>query len=665
MIQRILNSRNFVACLLAAATGMALYFELPFPTGNVFLHLMALRAPLVREGLFYSYNLFLFTTPYIAYSILLSGLYVFGLTVHKRIRAGKLPPYPDPSKRDDLFLVLGEVHNKRKPIASETPHWLTIPERALFTGTAIIGAIGTGKTSCCMYPFAEQILAYRASDIEKRIGGLVLEVKGDFCHKVREILDRYGRVEDYIEIGLGSEYRYNPLNNDLDAYALAYNIASLLNNLFGRGKEPFWQQAYTNLVKFIILLHKVAYNYVTLFDVYECAISPVVLERKLKEAERRLGESDSVLVSEDNYLKHPRDLEPFEFRLNTELGLYKAKSSAGLLAVLKEKNIAFEILNESAKTNVSQDKREQLEAVKRWFYNDWQRIDPKLRTSIVEGISVFLSLFDDNPVVKRTFCPPAECYDPVANRDFKFGRPLPSFSWLIENGKLCSLNFPAVMNAGLAKALGVMMKLDFERAVLNRIPQIEAHPEQYFRQVLFLCDEYHHFATVGESEPTGDEKFFSLSRQPKCIPIIATQSISSLKSALPGETWRTLLQTFRTKIFLALSDDFSARTASDLCGREDRFKVSYNLSESGHDARVSLLTGKALSQRANITASKSYSTQTDFRFDMKTFMELRNAQAVTLAYDGSNPKPPMFCYLKPYYNDPNKSYFVQVAEGEL
>jgi hypothetical protein len=231
-----------------------------------------------------------------------------------------------------------------------------------------------------------------------------LEVKGDFCHKVREILDRHGRAEDYIEIGLGSEYRYNPLHNDLDAYALAYNIASLLNNLFGRGKEPFWQQAYTNLVKFIILLHKVAYNYVTLFDVYECAISPVVLERKLKEAERRLGESDSVLVSEDNYLKHPRDLEPFAFRLNTELGLYKTKSSAGLLAVLKDKNIAFEILNESAEATLSQDKREQLEAVKRWFYNDWQRIEPKLRTSIVEGISVFLSLFDDSPVVKRTFC---------------------------------------------------------------------------------------------------------------------------------------------------------------------------------------------------------------------------------------------------------------------
>jgi len=210
-----------------------------------------------------------------------------------------------------------------------------------------------------------------------------------------------------------------------------------------------------------------------------------------------------------------------------------------------------------------------------------------------------------------------------------------------------------------------MMKLDFERAVLNRVPQIEAYPEQYFRQVFFICDEYQHFATVGENEPTGDEKFFSLSRQAKCIPIIATQSISSLKSSLPGETWRTLLQTFRTKIFLALSDDFSAKIASELCGKEDQLKIGYNLSETGHDTHVSLLTGKAQSNRANLTTSKTYYQQSDYRFDMKTFTELRNAQSVTIAYDGLNPMPPMFCYLKPYFNDPNKSYFRQAADGEL
>jgi hypothetical protein len=134
---------------------------------------------------------------------------------------------------------------------------------------------------------------------------------------------------------------------------------------------------------------------------------------------------------------------------------------------------------------------------------------------------------------------------------------------------------------------------------------------------------------------------------------------------LPGESWRVLLQTFRTKIFLALADDFSAKIASQLCGREDRFKVAYNLAETGHDTRINLVTGKALSNRANITTSKSYIQQSDYRFDMKIFAELRNAQSVTIAYDGTNPIAPTFCYLKPYYNDPNKSYFEQASDGEL
>jgi hypothetical protein len=644
---------------------MALYFRLPFPEQNLFLRILSLRSPSVFYFLKYTSTLFLFSTSYIAYSLALSGLYIFALKAKRRFRAGRLPSYPDPRARDELFLVVGEVHETRKLGPAENPRWLVIPDKGLFTGIAIVGAVGSGKTSCCMYPFANQILAYHATDPEKCIGGLVLEVKGDFCHKVRGILSRHGRVDDYIEISLHSEYRYNPLHNDLDAYALAYNIASLLNNLFGRGKEPFWQQAYTNLVKFIILLHKVAYGYVTLFDVYESTISPEVLEKHILEAERRLAETDSVLLTQEVYLEQARELEPFHFRLDPESRQYKACLTPGLAALLKDKGIPWEAESVVGRTPVSLERKEQLEAVKRWFYNDWHRIEPKLRTSIVEGISVFLSLFDDSPSVKRTFCPPAQCYDPEANFDFRYGKPLPSFRWLIENGKVCALNFPVAMNAGLAKALGVMMKLDFERAVLSRIPDMEAHPDKHFREVLFICDEYQHFATVGESEPTGDEKFFSLSRQPKCIPVIATQSISSLKSSLPGETWRTLLQTFRTKIFLALSDEFSARTASELCGREDKLKVSYNLSESGHDARVSLLTGKALSHKANITASKSYNTHTDFRFDMKTFTELRNALSVTLAYDGSNPIPPLFCHLKPYYNDPDKSYFEQLADGEL
>jgi hypothetical protein len=664
-MQRVLESRAFLAAILAMVTGLFLFYTRAFPDDQVFLRVISARAPEAFLSFKYLYYTFLFSTPYLVYSGALSGLYIFTLKAKRRIEPERLPVYPDPHTRSDLFLVVGEVHNPRKPMPAKQPYWLTIPERGLFTGVAIFGAVGSGKTTCCMYPFAEQILAYRASDPVKRIGGLILEVKGDFCHKVKDILDRHGRSADYIEIGLDSEYRYNPLHNDLDAYALAYNIASLLNNLYGRGKEPFWQQAYTNLVKFIILLHKVAYGYVTLFDVYECAISPPLLQERIKEAEHIVLGRDYLAIPPDVYGNHVSHLMGLGFVHDPKQNRHLALATPELRAILKQEGITPEARTVLDRRQAHPDKLAQFDAVWRWFNNDWQRIEPKLRTSIVEGVSVFLSLFDDNPKVKKVFCPAKECYDSAQNAHNEFGKPLPSFSWLIEQGKVCALNFPISMNASLAKALGVMMKLDFERAVLNRVPEMETRPNQYFRQVLFLCDEYQHFATVGESEPTGDEKFFSLSRQPKCIPIVATQSISSLKSAVAGDGWRTLLQTFRTKIFLALSDDFSAHTASVLCGREDQLKVSYSLSESGHDTRVSWLTGKALSHKANLIASKSYNTQTDYRFDMKTFTELRNAQSVTIAYDGLNSSPPMFCYLKPYYNDPNQSYFEQLARGAL
>jgi len=181
-----------------------------------------------------------------------------------------------------------------------------VPERGLFTGIAIFGAVGSGKTSGCMYPFAEQVLAYQAENAERRPAALVLEVKGDFCQKVRDLLQKYGRGQDYVEISLASPYRYNSLHNDLEAYALAYGIASLLNNLFGRGKEPFWQQAHTNLVKFIIPLHKVFYDYETLVDVYECAINPHRLEAKIAEGEELFSTADYISIDDGSLCGTPR-----------------------------------------------------------------------------------------------------------------------------------------------------------------------------------------------------------------------------------------------------------------------------------------------------------------------------------------------------------------------
>src|SRR5206468_1642488 len=185
--------------------------------------------------------------------------------------------------------------------------------------------------------------------------------------------------------------------------------------------------------------------------------------------------------------------------------LYKAPASARLNDLLRKPEGALECQRFTVETprNVDDTKRQQLEAVQRWYFDDWMGLEKKLRSSIVEGVSIFLSLFDINPAVKRVFCPPKQTYDPALNKanehgQYPYGRPLPSFNWLIDQGKICALNFPISLNAGLARILGTMLKLDFQRAALVRIPEIECNKQKYFRQVFFMCDEYQTFATVGE-----------------------------------------------------------------------------------------------------------------------------------------------------------------------
>jgi type IV secretory pathway TraG/TraD family ATPase VirD4 len=236
---------------------------------------------------------------------------------------------------------------------------------------------------------------------------------------------------------------------------------------------------------------------------------------------------------------------------------------------------------------------------------------------------------------------------------------------LIEQGKIIALNFPAAMNPSLARGLGTMLKQDFQRAVLNRLQRLDADGARPTRPVLFICDEFQSFATTGENEPSGDEKFFSLARQSRCIPIVATQSISSLRSTLPGETWRTLLQGLRSKVFLTLSDDFSAQMAADLCGKMERLKPSYTLTEAGQDARVSLMTGRSAAHKTTVSATKTYSLHREYVFEPSIFTELPNAQAIVLAYDGRRPLPPTYCYLKLDYLDVQTSYFDHVANGDL
>ena len=649
----------------------------------------------------------------------------------------KLPPWPLSADQQAPAIVIGEVHHPVEAREIFSPSWLTIPERGLYTGVAIFGAVGSGKTSACMNPFARQLLGWQAGNPHMRAAALVLEVKGDFCHDIRQILVEAGRGQDYIELGMDSRSQWNPLSAWwLDSYSLAYTVSSLLNQLFGKGKEPFWQQAYTNLVRWIIELHRVfPQRWVTLQQVYRCAIDPELFAAKIEAAEKLSDDlnTGTVFVKADALAPQLENLEQWHWTRTPGSQQHRAVYTRPLKAKLEELEITHEIVWESGP---GKDTRERVEAIKRWFVHDWQNLDNKIKSSIVEGVSVFLSMFD-MPDVAKVFCPaaphitddpqaiilqaqikrlkaekdaaadkaePAEPEpeaepepvdktlqaaepEPVkaaeaawvvteAQPDDKTPDPstesnqaptqeeapvtrhLPPIYELIEQGKVLALNMPAGINPALSRAVGVMLKNAWLQALLMRPAKMKANPGSYFRPAVFICDEYQAFASVGEEDPSGDEKSFALTRQCRCIPIVATQSISSLRAVLgSSEAWRSLLQTLRTRIFLSLSDDASAKIASELCGQVAKIKESYTISETSKRSEVSPLSGRAGGGGGSMGATKSFREQREAVFHPRDFALLSNCQAICLPYDGAQSLEPRRVYLKPHYLPPEHSYW--------
>ena len=700
--------------LFFAGLGYAVWHFLrrPFPAlgESPLLDLMNYHTPTFYEWVMLWY----YAAPFV--TVMLAGLFamsIWKVWFESRGRDfatfGRLPTWPLSADQKAPGIVIGEVHHPVEAREIFNPSWLTIPERGLYTGVAIFGAVGSGKTSACMNPFARQLLGWQAANPQMRAAALVLEVKGDFCYDIRQILTEAGREKDYIELGMEGRWQWNPLSAWwLDSYSLAYTVSSLLNQLFGKGKEPFWQQAYTNLVRWIIELYRVfPERWVTLQQVYRCAIDPELFAAKIEEAEKLSDDLNkgTVFVSRDVFTDQPMNLAEWVWEDADDPKEKRAVYTRPMKAKLDELKIAYRIVWEPGPGD---EIRDRVEAVKRWFVHDWQTLDNKVKSSIVEGVSVFLAMFD-MPDVAQVFCPGAPEFsdDPrtieaqaqirrnaAAKEDrqqddkkpdggaerrrpltsipsaeeetIKGAEHLPPLYELIEGGKVLALNMPAGINPALARAVGVMLKNAWLQALLMRPAKMKQSPGVYFRPAVFICDEYQAFASVGEDDPSGDEKSFALTRQCRCIPIVATQSVSSLRSVLgSSEAWRALLQTLRTRIFLSLSDDASAQIASELCGQVVKIKAMYTISETSKRAEVSPLSGRAGGGGGSMGATKSFREQREAVFHPRDFALLSNCQAICLPYDGAQSLEPRRVYLKPHYLPAEHSYWRAKEAGQI
>src|SRR5216684_3919138 len=115
LVDGVIEQRGFASIVFSIAIGLILSISHPFPADNAILRFISTERHATFSLFAWTYTLFLFTTPF----LMLSTVYVHAYKPASGAAAGKLPPYPEPRRRDDLFVVLGETHRQMEPTPAE------------------------------------------------------------------------------------------------------------------------------------------------------------------------------------------------------------------------------------------------------------------------------------------------------------------------------------------------------------------------------------------------------------------------------------------------------------------------------------------------------------------------------------------------------------------
>ena len=170
--------------------------------------------------------------------------------------------------QNEISLTLG--------INTETSLPAVIPEKGLYQNILVTGTIGTGKTSSAMYPFVDQLLS-------KNIGMLILDVKGNFYSKVKEMAKKYRKKVTVIELN-GLE-KYNPLDKPhLKPSVIANRIRTILG-LFSNQHttDTYWMdKVELYLTECIKLCRMYNDNYVTFVELHKLIYDKAYLKEKIE-----------------------------------------------------------------------------------------------------------------------------------------------------------------------------------------------------------------------------------------------------------------------------------------------------------------------------------------------------------------------------------------------
>ena len=503
----------------------------------------------------------------------------------------ELPPWPE---LGGLGLVLGENHKDLEHGSYvPDPEWSVIPTGGLWGNVCVFGGIGSAKTAGVAYPLLRQLFEYKPEDPEKRMGGLVLDVKGDFTSKVKEMAIEYGRSEDILKVRPGGAQVWNPIHApDLDAEVLAGRLVAVHENMTG-GASDSGQWVVDGVMKLFthsIGLIRMAENYVTMENINW------FIQEISADAEMDPTAKDPITIVQEYRRKFEKQIQDGNFE---------------------------------------ESDKDTFDYHARYFTHEWAREYAKNKATIQGATSNITGLFS-KPDIAKTFCP--------AEGDITFS----GFEDVIDSGRIVCLDMPDSQFGVLTSAIGILLKLSFQRVALSRVARAKDDPTTNTkRPLVFLSDEYQYFVTcTSKRSREGDDNFFSLSRQSRAVSIVLTQAPISIESQIGDKKARVVFNSLRSKIFLTMIDPKGREFAAETIGKDWLTRENVGVNETVQGAEYDAITNSVAGKSSTVAESVNYQQQHAHVVEQKKFGDLRAFEGIASIFDGVRQMPPARIYFK-------------------
>ena len=128
-------------------------------------------------------------------------------------------------------------------------------------------------------------------------------------------------------------------------------------------------------------------GWVTLRDVYHCAIDKALFAKKIQQTQTYADDmADTwITVSMTHFLDHNRELRAIGFTQHpADEDRMRGPATKAAITYLEPHTITHD--RERVESTTATEIRLRVEAVHRWYVHDWNTLDNKIRSSIVEGL---------------------------------------------------------------------------------------------------------------------------------------------------------------------------------------------------------------------------------------------------------------------------------------